>query len=123
MEGSIRSTITIHYGNEARDLNVTFGLIDRIRRKVPWEKLALDSAENHSPDFAMMAKFIYLNMLEAGFDPNDIDIDEIYDEMVLSDNTKDAYINLVGQIISAYQPRGPKKKPVAVKPDKAKKSA
>ena len=124
--GRTRTTVTLQYGEgddlEQRDLRITFDLIDKIRSKVPWEKLAIGLAQDE-PDinFSMLAKFVYLNLEAAGFKP---DIDDIYDEMMSSGDNKASYMQVASEIILAYQPQGRvKKKPEVAKPKATKNKA
>lgn len=112
--GRIRTTLELKYGDEVRDLNVTFNLIDKVRSKVAWEKLAIDlSKDEPEPNFTMLAKFIYYNLEAAGFKP---DIEDIYDDLMINADAQDSYISVATQIIMAYQPQGRvKKKPAAKK--------
>jgi hypothetical protein len=111
--GRIRTTLALQYEDEIRDLKVTFDLIDRVRSKVPWEKLAIDlSKDEPEPNFSMLAKFIYYNLEAAGFKP---EIDVIYDEIMEGVENQAGFIAVASQIIIAYQPQGRVKK----KPEKA----
>lgn len=116
MEQEVRAVIELTYDGECRELKVTFDLIDKIRRKVPWEKMADEFQTNL--DLAMIARFIYLNMIEAGFD--DVSIDRIYDE-INNPKIQESYITLAGKIVGAYYPRG-KKKALKAVPKAAKKT-
>lgn len=108
---SVRSVLAIAYGDEVRDLKITFNLMDRVRMQVPWEQIAVDfDKADMTPNFTLMAKFLYHNLVAAGFKPS---IDEIYDNLVGSDEN---LIGLVAQLIMAYMPRGSKKKTVAQNP-------
>lgn len=113
----VRSTIELRYSDEVRDLNISFDLIDKIRAKVPWEKLAMDLAKDDpEPNFTMLAKFIFYNLQAAGFKP---DIDDIYDEIMEGADNQASYIQVASQIVMAYQPRGSaKKKALVEKPVK-----
>jgi hypothetical protein len=118
---SVRTTLELSYGDEVRDLRITFDLIDRVRGYIPWEELAIElGKENPVPNLTMMAKFVFLNLREAGFSP---DIDKIYNEMFLSEEGKQAYITLVSQIILAYQPSGSSKKKTLTDVTTAKQSS
>ena len=70
----------------------------------------------------MLAKFVYHNLKAAGFKVDGDDLETIYDEMLQGDD-KVSYIQLVGQLLTAYMPKGSKKKPVAVTPKRATKKA
>lgn len=118
MIGSVRTVLPLTYNGRTRDLKVTFGLIDKVRRVIPWEKLALDMSrtDNINPDFAMMSRFVYMNLVEAGFPDEELSIDDIYDAMI--DEDGESLIQLAANIIVAYQPRGKKKKPLIQELDK-----
>lgn len=121
--GRIRNTLEINYNNEVRDLTVTFDVIDRVRAVVPWEQLAVEFEKDEPvPNFTMLAKFVYHNLKAAGFKVDADDLETIYDEMLQSDE-RDSYIQLVGQLLAAYMPKGSKKKPVAAPQKKATKKA
>lgn len=110
----VRSTLELTYGDEVRDLRVTFDLMDRVRKYVPWEQIAVEMAKPEPvPDLGMMAKFVFLNLREAGFSP---DFDQIYDEMIFSEDNKQGYMSIVAQLLLAYQPRGSAKKKQTVTP-------
>lgn len=113
----IRKVIEITYEGETRDLKVTFDVIDRVRRHVPWEKMAMKMGVD--PDFAMMAKFIYYNLIEAGF--KNVSINDLYDEIWQADN-QHGYLQLAHEILLAYQPRGKKKTSSEVKKKRVKKT-
>lgn len=119
----IRTTLAIKYKDEVRDLTVTFDVIDRVRAIVPWEQLAVEFEKDAPvPNFTMLAKFVYHNLKAAGFKVGEEDLETIYDEMLQGeDNT--SYIQLVGQLLTAYMPKGSKKKPPAAPLKKATKKA
>ncbi len=115
---SVRTTLELKYEDEVRDLRITFDLIDRVRKHVHWEELAIEMAKaNPVPDLTTMAKFVFLNLLEAGFTP---DIDKIYNEMFSSEGGKQGYMAIVSQLILAYQPSGSSKKKILTEPATAK---
>lgn len=104
---SVRTVLEIAYGGEVRDLKITFDLMDKVRMQVPWEQIAVDfDKADMTPNFTLMAKFLFHNLKAAGFKPN---IDEIYDNLVGEDEN---LVGLVAQLIMAYMPRGSKKKTV-----------
>ncbi len=104
---SVRTVLEIAYGGEVRDLKITFDLMDKVRMQVPWEQIAVDfDKADMTPNFTLMAKFLFHNLKAAGFKPN---IDYIYDNLVGEDEN---LVGLVAQLIMAYMPRGSKKKTV-----------
>jgi hypothetical protein len=108
----VRNRLNLSFNGEEKELLITFDFIDRIRRKVPWEKLALDLSGQGGeviPDFTLMARFVYHNLKEAGFLVNEDDLNDIYDDMLSSGVAQQAYINLIAQILGSYQPNGKKK--------------
>lgn len=112
----VRTTLELRYNDEVRDLRVTYDLMDRVGRHVRWEEIAADfEGEKPIPNFLKIAKFVFLNFREAGFDP---DFDVIYNEMMVTDENKAAYIALAGELIAAYMPQGSKKKPEVAKSQK-----
>lgn len=121
-EGSIRETIPLEFGDEKRHLKVTFGLMDRVRRHVKYEGLALQISEMavtkdvSALDLTSLVKFIALNLKEAGFDIGDEELNQIYDEIFSSEDATNAYIAIASRILMAYTPKGKAgKKPQAPK--------
>jgi hypothetical protein len=115
--GRVRTTLEITYKEEMRDLRITFDVIDKVRGFVPWEQLAVEFEKDEPvPNFTMLAKFVFYNLKAAGFKIDEDDLQEIYDEILVSEE-RESYIQLVGQLLTAYMPQGKKK--VAVQPKKA----
>tara|TARA_R110000772_G_scaffold42318_1_gene98294 strand:- start:4250 stop:4627 length:378 start_codon:yes stop_codon:yes gene_type:complete len=111
----IRTTLEIRYKDEVRDLRVTFDVIDRVRGFVPWEQLAVEfEKDDPVPNFSMMAKFVFHNLKAAGFKIDEDDLQDIYDEILISEE-RESYIQLIGQLLSAYMPQGKKKAEVVAK--------
>tara|TARA_R110000796_G_scaffold64465_2_gene149427 strand:+ start:23134 stop:23502 length:369 start_codon:yes stop_codon:yes gene_type:complete len=110
--GRVRTTLEINYGDQKRDLMITFNLIDKVSSIVPWEQLAVEfEKDNPVPNFSMMAKFVFHNLKAAGFKVTEDDLMDIYDEIMSSDE-RESYIQLVGKLLTAYMPQGSKKKSI-----------
>lgn len=107
----VRSTLTLTYDDQARELKVTFDLIDRVSDKIDWEVM-YENLRKGIINYSKMAKFMYINLREAGFSAEDVSIDEIYDEMNASQENGQSYIELVIIICNSYLPRGKKKQQV-----------
>tara|TARA_R110000796_G_scaffold148262_3_gene265109 strand:- start:964 stop:1341 length:378 start_codon:yes stop_codon:yes gene_type:complete len=111
----VRTTLEINFKDEVRDLRVTFDVIDRVSNFVPWEQLAVEFEKDEPvPKFSMMAKFVFHNLKAAGFKVDESDLQNIYDEILISEE-RESYIQLIGQLLTAYMPQGKKKAVVVVK--------
>ena len=106
IQGRVRTTLTLTFDDEQKDLPVTFDLIDRVSSLVDWasipERIGL---KGHRP-ISEMAKLIFYVMQAAGFNP---DIDDIYDDMRLDEESEEKGVLLAMQICKAFSPKGKKK--------------
>lgn len=125
LEGKIRATVELTYEidghKEARDLNVTFGLIDRMSGRVDWAAIPERLNDGGRP-LADIAKLVFWSMVEAGFrfdDPEET-IDEIYDALISNSEAEQSFTVVAMQIINAFMPKG-KKKPKPKRTRKPKK--
>lgn len=105
LSNRVRNTLLLEYKGEARELMVTFDMIDRASSFVDWVSVPRRIQEGQIP-VAPMTKFIWFCLNEAGHEP---DIDEIYDEISESPENEKSYIALFMQLYTAFAPQGKKK--------------
>ena len=110
IQGRVRTTLTLTFDGEQKELPVTFSLIDRIsdtsQGGVDWASIPERIGIKGQRPITDMARLIFLVMQAAGFDP---DIDDIYDDMRLDEESEEKGVLLAMQICKAFSPKGKKK--------------
>lgn len=113
-EGKIRSTVELTYKvdgeAETRELKVTYGLIERISKKVDWAAIPEKLGAGGRP-LTEIASLVAYCMLEAGFEIKDPDefIDDIFDGLLSSDKSQASFTAVAMKIINSFMPQVKKK--------------
>lgn len=102
----VRTTLTLSFNGEEKDLVVTFNVIDKISGLIDWASLPIKMGSGGQMPITEMSKLVYYALIEAGF--KDVEIDDIYDSMRLTAN-KDEGVLLAMQICKAFSPQVKKK--------------
>ena len=103
----VRSTLSIEYNGEVKELDVTFALIDEVSQKVDWALLLEKVGTGSGRPLTDAAKLVHAVMVKAG---HNITIDEIYDDMFQSKENEDSYFQLAMKFAQEFTPQGKKSK-------------
>lgn len=103
----VRSTLSIEYNGQVKELDVTFALIDEISQKVDWALLLEKIGTGSGRPLTDAAKLVHAVMAKAG---HNITIDEIYDDMFESKDAEESYLQKAILFANTFTPQGKKSK-------------